>query len=53
MKAVNVWVLQKMFGFTGVLSAQGMYGPSDKLCETIELMRLRAGIPVEDIAPLS
>jgi hypothetical protein len=55
MKTVNVWVLQKMFSFTGVLSAQGvkMYERSDKLCETIERMRLRAGIPMEDIAPLS
>jgi hypothetical protein len=53
MKAVNVWVLQKMFGFTGVLSAQGMYGPSDRLCEVVERMRLRAGIPMEDIAPLN
>jgi hypothetical protein len=53
MKTMNVWFLRKMFSFTAVLSAQGMDGPCYRLCETIERMRLRAGIPMEDIAPLS
>lgn len=54
MKAVNVWVLRRLFDFTGVLSTLGvkMSERSDRLCETIERMRLRAGISMEDIAPL-
>jgi len=53
MKTMNVWFLRKLFGFTGVLSARGMHGHCYRLCETIERMRLRAGIPMEDIAPLN
>jgi hypothetical protein len=54
MQVVNLWILRKLFGFIGVLSmaARGIDGLSDWLCDVVERRRLRAGISMEDIAPL-
>lgn len=55
MQVVNLWMLRKLFGLTGILSmtARAMDGLSVQLCEVVEWLRLRKGLTMEDIAPLS
>jgi hypothetical protein len=53
-QALHLWILRKLFGLTGFLSsaARGIDGLSDWLCDVVERRRVRAGISMEDIAPL-
>lgn len=54
-QVINLWMLRKLFGLTGILSmtARAMDGLSVQLCEVVEQLTLRNGLTVEDIAPLS